>query len=54
MNLKQSILNNFFKRKNKEESDPESSSNDDSEYIPSKTKRIYDQPMCWTRVKNIE
>ena len=54
MSLKQSIINNFYKRKSKKQSDSESESDDDPVYLPSKQKRIYEQPMFWTRVKSIE
>ena len=54
MSLKQSIINNFYKRKGQKQSDSESESDDDPVYLPSKQKRIYEQPMFWTRVKSIE
>ena len=42
MSLKQSIINNFFKGKGVKQSDSEQESDDDSVYLPSKQKRIYD------------
>ena len=53
MNFKQSILANFFKNKKVNDSEPESSSDDDSIYLPSKSKRMFDKPTYWTRVKNV-
>ena len=52
--MKQAILNNFFKRKANSEHDSDSSSDHDSLYLPSKSKRMYETPMSWTRVKNLE
>ena len=52
--MKQAILNNFFKRKGNSEHDSDSSSDHDSLYLPSKSKRMYETPMSWTRVKNLE
>ena len=42
MSLKQSIINNFYKRKGSKQSDSEQESDDESVYLPSKQKRIYD------------
>ena len=52
--MKQSILKNFFKRKSNSEHDSDSDSDNGSIYLPSKSKRIYDTPMSWTRVKYLE
>ena len=52
--MKQAILNNFFKRKGNSEHDSDSSSDNDSLYLPSKSKRMYETPMSWTRVKNLD
>ena len=52
--MKQAILNNFFKRKGSPEHKSDSSSGDESVYLPSKSKRMYDTPMSWTRVKYLE
>ena len=56
MNLKQSILANFFKGKKARgsESESESESDGDSIYLPSKSKRMFDMPMYWTRVKIVK
>ena len=54
MNLKQSILANFFKGKKARGSESESDSYGDSIYLPSKSKRMFDFPMYWTRVKNVK
>ena len=51
---KQPLLHNYFKRKSGDASGSESSSDEESLYAPSKSKRMYDTPMSWTRVKNIE
>ena len=55
MKAKQSILNNFYKRKGKGSSDESDDSGADQEsvYVPSKSKRMYEQPMAWTRVKEV-
>ena len=42
MSFKQSILNNFFKRKGEGNSESESDSDDNSVYLPSKQKRMYE------------
>ena len=52
--MKQAILNNFFKRKSSFSKKSDDSSGDESVYLPSKTKRIYETPMSWTRVKYLE
>ena len=52
--MKQAILNNFFKRKSDPDQDSDDSSDDGSVYLPSKSKRIYETPMSWTRVKLLE
>ena len=54
MSFKQSILNNYFKRRTSSESESGNDSDNESVYLPSKSKRLYDQPMSWTRVKNVE
>ena len=53
MNLKQSILGNFFKNKKSSDSESDSGSDNGSVYLPSKSKRMYDRPMSWTRVRNV-
>ena len=52
--MKQSILKNFFKRKGNSENESGSDSDNGSIYLPSKSKRVYETPMSWTRVKNLE
>ena len=52
--MKQSILNNFFKRKGGADHESGEDSDDGSVYLPSKSKRMYETPMSWTRVKNLE
>ena len=53
MNKKQSIITNFFKSRSSNESDSELPSDNESAYLPSKSKRMFDNPMYWTRVKNV-
>ena len=53
MNKKQSILTSFFKKKGSNESCSSPSSDDESSYLPSKSKRMFESPMYWTRVKNV-
>ena len=52
--MKQSILNNFFKRKGGSDHESDEDSDEGSVYLPSKSKRMYETPMSWTRVKNLE
>ena len=54
MSSKQSILNNYFGRRTGSESESGNDFDNESVYLPSKSKRLYDQPMSWTRVKNVE
>ena len=54
MALRQTLIKKFFKPKDQNDSSSEQSSDQESEYLPSKTKAMYDQPMKWTRVKSIE
>lgn len=54
MSFKQAILSNYYKNKLGSESESENDSDNESVYLPSKSKRIYEQPMSWTRVKNVE
>ena len=54
MKLKQSILNNFYKRTGGGSSDEGENSDNESVYLPSKSKRMYDTPMSWTRVKEVQ
>ena len=54
MNKKQSILTNFFKnKKSNESSSSPSLSDEESSYLPSKSRRMFDNPMYWTRVKRV-
>ena len=53
MSLKQALLSNYYKSKNSKSSDSDNDSGGESIYLPSKSKSLYDQPMSWTRVKNI-
>ena len=53
MNIIQTTLNKFVKRKGSEQSGSESESDDASEYVPSKQKSLFDKPMSWTRVKEV-
>ena len=46
-------MTNFFKRKNFKAPESDSQSDDESEYVLSKTKSMYGQPMSWTRVKEV-
>ena len=52
--MKQAILSNFFKRSNSSAKNSDSGSDDESVYLPSKSKRMYETPMSWTRVKFLE
>ena len=56
MKAKQAVLNNYYKRKGKGSSDESSDSGAEHEsvYVPSKSKRMYEQPMAWTRVKEVQ
>ena len=53
MERKQSILTNFFKSSGSHDSEPEYPSDNESSYLPSKMKRMFESPMFWTRVKNV-
>ena len=53
MKTKQSILNNFYKRTGGGSSDEGENSDHESVYLPSKSKRMYETPMSWTRVKEV-
>ena len=46
-------MTNFFKRKGVNAPESDSQSDDESEYVLSKTKSLYGQPMSWTRVKEV-
>ena len=54
MSMKQALLDNYYKRRSGSESESASGSDNESAYLPSKSKRMYDKPMSWTRVKNVE
>ena len=54
MSFKQAILNNYYKKRTGSESESGNDSDNESVYLPSKSKRLYDTPMSWTRVKNVE
>ena len=54
MEKKQSILTKFFKSSKSHDSEPESSSDNESSYLPSKMKRMFENPMLWTRVKSVK
>ena len=54
MEKKQSILTKFFKSSRSNDSEPESSSDNESSYLPSKMKRMFENPMFWTRVKSVK
>ena len=53
MNKKQSILTRFFKSKGSNESFSPPSSDDESSYLPSKSKRMFETPKYWTRFKSV-
>ena len=53
MNNKQSILTSFFKSKGSNESSSPPLSDDESSYLPSKSKRMFESPKYWTRVKSV-
>ena len=53
--MKQGQLTDFFERSNSFKLQKSSSdSDDDSQYIPSKQKKMFEQPMYWTRVKEVD
>ena len=56
MKAKQAVLKNYFKRKGKGSSDESDDSGSDQEsvYVLSKSKRMYEHPMSWTRVKEVQ
>ena len=54
MSFKQPTLTKFFKRKSGADQESGSESDDVSEYVPSKSKSMYGQPMYWTRVRDVE
>ena len=54
MNFKQPTLTNFFRRKSGDNQESGSESDEVSEYVPSKSKSMYGQPMYWTRVRDVE
>ena len=51
MSLKQALLRKYFKRDDGKESDSNTSSEEESIYLPSKQKSIFNEPKSWTRVK---
>ena len=54
MSKKQSILTNFFKSKRSNESSSSSPQSDnESSYLPSKSRWMFDNPVYWTRVKSV-
>ena len=54
MAMRQTLIKKFFKPKDYKDSSSDYSSDQESNYLPSKTKAMYDKPMSWTRVKSIE
>ena len=54
MEAKQTVLNQYFRQNRQQGSSSEEGSADESVFVPSKAKRLYDQPMSWTRIKSIE
>ena len=54
MKPKQAVLHNYYKRKGAGDSDEDSGSDKESVYLPSKSKRMYETPMSWTRVKEVQ
>ena len=53
--MKQGQLTDFFERSNSFKLQKSSSdSDDDSQYLPSKQKKMFEQPMYWTRVKELD
>ena len=53
--MKQGQLTDFFERSNSFKLQKSSSeSDDDSVYVPSKQKSLFEKPMSWTRVREVE
>ena len=53
MSLKQTLLRKFFKKENDGDSESHASSDDESIYLPSKSKKLFSEPKSWTRVQNL-
>ena len=53
MSLKQALLSKFFERGTDRDSDSEAASDDESVYLPSKKRSMFNEPMSWTRVKEL-
>ena len=54
MQFKQRVLTSFFKKKKEEPNQSSDDSDEESEYVPSKKKQIFNTPMSWTRVRDVE
>ena len=53
MSLKQALLSKYFKRDNGGDSESQGSSDEESNYVPSKSKSLFSEPKSWTRVRNL-
>ena len=54
MSLKQALLRKYFKRNDGGDSESQASSDEESNYVPSKSKSLFSEPKSWTRVRNLE
>ena len=53
MSLKQALLEKYFKKEDGANSESQASSEEESIYLPSKSKSLFSEPQSWTRVKNL-
>ena len=53
MSLKQALLKKYFKRDDGGDSESQGNSDEESIYLPSKSKRLFSEPKSWTRVRNL-
>ena len=53
MTAKQTTLPDYFERSGSPNSDESDSQEEQSVYLPFRSKSLFDQPMSWTRVKDV-
>ena len=53
MTAKQTLLPDYFERSGSPNSDDSDSQEEQSVYLPFRSKSLFDQPMSWTRVKDV-
>ena len=46
-------MRKYFKRDGDRDSESQSSSDNESVYVPSKSKRLFSEPKSWTRVRDL-